>query len=309
MGSKYLGIDIGGTKTNVGIVDEDGSILAKAKFSTYAGACEESIKRISASIKSFLDVKGYRPEDIAFIGAGVPGTVDTRTGFVDYCPNLHWIDEPAGEYFRKHLGREVAIVQDSRAAAFGELLFGAGRGFSDIICLTLGTGIGGGIIVGGKIFNGGMNTAGELGHTPIVKNGKPCVCGVGGCLERYVSGTAILSRALESFPEKFEGREKKSETVFELAYAGDAQALALISDCVDDLAFGIACAVDLLSPQAVVISGGLCEHESLIIRPLIERVPKFGYFSWVKKNALVIKKAELLGDAPMIGAAMLYRSL
>jgi glucokinase len=308
---KYnLGVDIGGTKINMGVVSENGAVLYKKKIATLnMEDRREGIRRISGEIRAFLKENGLDLADIAFIGAGVPGTVDTKTGFVDYCPNLNWIDQPIGDYFLESLDREVKLIQDSRAAAFAEYLYGAGRGFSDIICLTLGTGIGCGIIIGGRIFHGGMNTAGEVGHMPIAKHGRKCVCGAEGCLEQYSSGTALITRALERFPEKFEGREKRSETVFEMAYAGDADALGLIGDFVDDLAFGIANVVDVLSSQAVVISGGLCEHESLVIEPLKKKVPEYGYFGWKKQDRLKILKAELTSDAPMIGAAMLYKSL
>jgi len=305
-----LGVDIGGTKINMGIVREDGAILYKKKIATVNEEDRrEGIRKTSAAILAFLKENGLSLDDISFIGAGVPGTVDTRTGFVDYCPNLNWIDQPIGDYFFEFLHREVKIIQDSRAAAFAELLYGAGRGFSDIICLTLGTGIGCGIIIGGRIFNGGMNTAGEVGHMPIQKHGRPCVCGAKGCLEQYASGTAVIYRAMELFPEKFEGREKKSETVFEMAYAGDKEAGDLIAACMDDLAFGIANVIDVLSSEAVIISGGMCEHESLVIEPLKKKVPEYGYFSWTKLDRLKILKAELGSDAPMIGAAVLYKSL
>ncbi|MDF2927012.1 MAG: hypothetical protein K0R57_5926 [Paenibacillaceae bacterium] len=243
------------------------------------------------------------------MGAGVPGTASTATGIIDYCPNLDWSDEPAGSYFAEFLGREVKLIQDSRAAAAAEMLYGAGREFSDILCVTIGTGIGSGIISQRKLLNGGMNTAGELGHMSIAKGGRPCVCGSCGCLEQYVSGTAIIQRALERFPAKIEGQPENSETVFSLAYSGDRQALELLDACMDDLAFGISNTVAILSPQAVIISGGLCEHDSLVIAPLAKKIPKYGYKSWVKKAALKILKAELGSDAPMIGAASLYKVL
>lgn len=303
-----LGVDIGGTKINMGVVDENGKIIAQEKIPMIESHdIRDIIKKVSNQIMRFIDINDLLMKDINFIGIGLPGTVNIENGFVDYCPNLHWIDEPAGDYFQQYLGRDVKIIQDARAAALAEKLFGAGKEFSNILLITIGTGIGGGIIINDMLFHGGMNTAGEVGHMPISKNGRQCVCGVKGCLEQYASGSAFLKRALESFPDKFKDKEKNTETLFEMAYNGDKAALSLISDCVDDLAYGLAIVADILSPQAIIVSGGLCEHESLVVTPLRKKVPQYGYFSWTKKNMLNIVKAQLGSDAPMIGASALYR--
>lgn len=304
---KYnLGIDIGGTKINIGLIDENGKIYAKTKMQTdHALHAMDTVNILSGEIKRFINSNGLELNDISFIGAGVPGTVDIKTGFVDYCPNLHWIDEPVGDFFEKYLGREVKVIQDARAAALSEKLFGAGQGFENMILITIGTGIGGGIIVNNKLFHGGMNTAGEVGHMPIDKKGRQCVCGIDGCLEQYASGSAFIKRAIERYPAKFKGQ--KTETLFEMAYQNDKDALLVIEECLDDLAFGLAVVVDILSPEAIIVSGGLCEHESLVVKPLRDKVPQYGYFSWTKKNQLKILKAKLGSDAPMIGASALYR--
>lgn len=312
MADKYsVGIDIGGTKVNIGIVKENGEVIDKVKIpASRTKEYEKFIADICSALEELLVKNQLDMEDIFFIGAGVPGTVDSKTGYVTYCPNLFWYDVPVGELFQKQLGREVKIMQDSRNAALAETLLGAGKEFQNTMCISIGTGVGCGIIIDRKIFNGGMNTAGELGHTPIVKDGRECVCGNKGCLERYVSGTGIAERAVERFPEKFKREEdKKSEYVFELAYAGDEEILAFIDECVDYLAFGIANAVCLMSPEAIIISGGLCVHEELIIKPLRDKIMSRGYYSWTSQNNLKVCKAELGSDAAMIGAALLYNSL
>lgn len=153
-----------------------------------------------------------------------------------------------------------------------------------------------------------MNTAGELGHTVFEKNGLSCICGNQGCLERYSSGTGIIQRAMQMFPDKFKNMAHKSESVFELAYRGDQEILTFIKVVVEDLAVGIANAVSLLSPQAVILSGGLCEHEDLIIKPLGELIYQYGYHSWVRKRQLKVERAQMGSDAPMIGAALLYKT-
>ncbi len=307
-GTCSIGIDIGGTKVNIGIVDSGGEIVAKRKFPTGKNMhARDCIRNISAEVKLLLEENGFVLEEIGFLGAGVPGTVNAETGHVAYCPNLAWKDVPAGSYFREMLGHDVRIVQDCRAAGFAELLYGAGRGFSDLLCVTLGTGIGGGVIINRKIFHGSMNTAGEIGHIIIVKDGRLCSCGNHGCLERYSSGSGIMEQALERFPGKLTDGNRNTEYVFDLAKNGDAEARELIRESVEYLAIGIANFVDIFSPQAVIISGGMCEHRDLIIDPLKLLVPKFGYASWVERNTLRIEKAMLGSDAPMIGAASLNR--
>ena len=303
-----IGVDIGGTKTNLGLVTDKGKVLASAKLPTRKDSPETLVKEIADCANGLLKAQGLSLQDVAFIGAGVPGTVDTSTGLVSYCPNLEWYDVPIGDFFFQAFAREVKVAQDSRNGALAEKLFGAGKDYTDLLCITIGTGIGCGIILGGKVLNGAMNTAGEVGHTPIVKDGLPCMCGKRGCLERYVSGTGIAERALQAHPELFEGREAKSETVFELAYQGNRDMLALIDESMDYLAMALANAVSLLSPQTIIISGGLCVHDELVVKPLKEKIYHYGYYSWTRLNKLTVQKALLGSDAPMIGAAMLGRA-
>ena len=306
---KNIGIDIGGTKVLMGIMDENANILTSKQIPTLPEEDpRKMIYEIICAMNLMLNETGLDLNNIDFIGAGVPGTVDTNTGIVQYCPNIEWINVPAGQYFGELTGREVKICQDSRLAALGELLFGAGKGYHDLACITLGTGIGCGIIVHDTIFNGGMNTAGELGHIVIEPDGRPCPCGRKGCLERYSSGTGILLGAYEKFPDKLKAYSK-AEDIFEMAYSGHEQAIKLIEDSVDKLAYGIATLVNLLSPQIIVFSGGMCVHEKLIIEPLKKKIHEKGYIAWTKKKELVIKKALLEDKAAMIGASVLYKGI
>lgn len=305
-----VGIDIGGTKVNIGLVTENGKVIDTIRVPVQTQlSAPKFIEILCGEIDRLLEQNHFTKEQIHFFGAGVPGTADIHTGYVEYCPNLHWEDVPAGEIFKENLGAKVVISQDSRCAAWAEYLLGAGKKYSSIFCVAVGTGIGGGIILDGKIFHGGMNTAGEIGHSVFQKDGRACVCGNHGCLERYSSGTGIIDRAMELFPEKFSDLPKKSESVFQLAYQGDPQALDLIGQVVEDLAVGIANVVSILSPEAVIISGGLCDHDELFIKPLNELVYHYGYHSWVRKKLLKIEKAQMGSDAPMIGAALLYKAL
>lgn len=303
---KYLiGIDIGGTKTNIGIVQEDGSVLAQRRLpSDTRDGISAFVDAIDEEINCLLVENNMKLEDIADIGIGIPGTVDTKNGIVEYSSNLFGTDVAIGPVFEKKLGRKVTLIQDSWAAAWGEKLFGAGKDYENFCCVTLGTGIGCGIIAEGEIFRGTMNSAGEIGHTPIIMGGRKCSCGNYGCLECYSSGTGILKQALELFPEKLRGDER-AEKVFELADNGDAQAASLIEDAVNKLAYGLAILVNLFAIDTFLISGGLCVHKKRIIDPLPPLIEKYGYDSWTRKKRIKVIQAELGSDAPMIGAAFI----
>ncbi|HTP09712.1 MAG TPA: ROK family protein, partial [Anaerolineae bacterium] len=282
-----MGIDIGATKANIGLITSAGKIIDAVRIPVQRDASAECfIETLCGAVDRLLEANGLTKSDCTFFGVGVPGTADYATGLVEYCPNLGWEDVPAGALFKKYLGADVVISQDSRLAAWAEYLLGAGRGYSSIICVTIGTGIGSGIVIDGKIFHGALNTAGEIGHSVFEKDGRPCNCGNRGCLERYASGTGMIDRALETYPEKFVDRPHQAETIFELAYAGDREMFDLIRQVVEDLAVGIANAVAILSPEAVIISGGLCIHDELIIKPLSELVYQYGYHSWTRKKQL-----------------------
>ena len=159
------GIDIGGTKANIGLVKENGIVINSEHIPVQRNLSpEQFIAEICDNLDKLIQANGLKLEEIESIGVGVPGTADITTGYVEYCPNLRWEDVPAGALFKKYLGREVIVSQDARLAAWAEYLFGAGRKYKSFICVTLGTGIGAGIILDGRIFHGSMNTAGEIGH-------------------------------------------------------------------------------------------------------------------------------------------------
>ncbi|MEA5003098.1 MAG: ROK family protein [Christensenella sp.] len=306
---KNIGIDIGGTKVMLGVVDEEGTILIKKKIPMQPElSAENMIGQIAQEARRMLDDANIGMEEISFVGAGVPGTVDTAAGIVEYCPNICWDSVPAGKYFREALGKETLLSQDSRLAALGESLFGAGRDYGSIACITIGTGIGCGLIYGKKIFGGGLGTAGELGHIVCEADGRQCPCGNRGCLERYSSGTGILLEAKESYPVQFAGTVR-TEDVFDLAYAGSTSAKEVIARSVSRLADGIVTLVNIFAPEAVIISGGLCEHKELVIEPLQNAVQMRGYPAWTRQSRLPVRKAELGADAPMIGASALYRGI
>lgn len=308
-GRLTAGVDIGGTKINLGIVDDAGTVITSAQMPTLTSESpQHNAHAIAHRLDELTAEAGLVRNDLAFLGVGVPGTADLETGIVEYCPNLGWIDEPLGTFMQDITGLPVRVVQDSRNSAWAEWLFGAGRGRGSLISLTVGTGIGCGIVLDGKILMGEMNTAGELGHSLLYRGGKPCSCGNLGCVERYASGTGILERALDEIPEALEGLPATTETVFALAGKGEPSALKLIGDCVDDLANAVVNAVNLLSIPSVIVSGGLCVYQELFVDPLARRINEYAYFPWKRKGLLQVVQSAMGSDAPMVGAASLDRA-
>ena len=307
--TKYrVGIDVGGTKVGLGLLEPDGRIVRSNVIGTpsFAEGADAFVERICEAFHALLSQGGVSPSQIEGLGVGVPGTVTWKTGTVRYCPNLFGaVQLPMADMFEQRLGIRPSVVQDSWAAAYAEYEFGQRRAFSNMLCVTVGTGIGCGVILNGHVFGGALGTAGELGHVPIVFQGRKCVCGQHGCLERYVSGTAIYAQAMERFPDKLRGMPQKAESVFTLAYAGDKDALKLIGECADWLAYGLTLAIDLLAVDTVVISGGVSAHKKLLIDPLEEKIRAYAYPPWARNERLKVLQAVLGSEAPMVGAAFL----
>ncbi len=308
MGSYRVGIDIGGTKTALGLMTQEGQILRQDVIATPAFAQKEEafVETVCGALLALLEQSRVGREEVDALGIGVPGTTDFRHGVVRYCPNMPgMVGFPLADRFEKRLGLRPTVVQDSWAAAYAEFAVGGQRKNPNMLCVTVGTGIGCGVVLQGRVFGGALGTAGELGHVPIVWEGRPCACGRRGCLERYVSGTAILTQAMERFPQKLAGMPAKAESVFTLAYGGDGDALALLEECVDLLAYGLSLAIDLLAVDTVVLSGGVSAHRQLMVDPLEEKIRNYAYPPWAKNERLRVIPAVLGVQAPMVGAAFL----
>ncbi|MGN0753959.1 MAG: ROK family protein [Aristaeellaceae bacterium] len=305
-----LGIDIGGTKVLGGLIDEQGRTHDRFRLASKAYATPQALAgAIGKSVSQLLRDNQLRLCDISHLGVGIPGTADWTTGHVIYSPNLFGKSVPLGDYLEEAIGLRPTIVQDSWAAAYAEYLWGQKKAYSDMVCVTLGTGVGCGIIQQGRVYSGILHTAGEIGHVSIDMNGRLCGCGRRGCLELYASGTGIYSQARERFPEKLTNKPLCAETVFELAYAGDEDALELIHESVDKLAFGLGTLINILACNNIFISGGLSAHEDLMIKPLSEAIVRYGYPAWSSRVRPLVQKAALRDEAPMIGAAFLTTDL
>ena len=310
----YVGIDLGGTKTNIAIIDDNGQIVCSKKVYT-RNADEDSksvIRKIIEITKNMMEQLGSE-NTIESIGIGIPGTVERKDGTVLFAPNLGWKDVPIKKLFSQVFKQPIYVGQDTEAAALGEFLYGAGRGMKDLVCITIGTGVGCGLIIAGKLHKGKYFTAGEFGHTMVERDGLDCNCGKKGCLEAYASGTAILNRFKmeieKGSPSPLTLRksleELRTEDIFDEAKKGDKLALSVINDAIDYLSMGITNSINLICPEIIILSGGIGIEKELFIKPLIEKTYSRIYSLLVDK--VKITTAELGEYAPLIGAAMLFK--
>lgn len=301
-----ISVDIGGTKTMIGLIDEAGVILDRRRIASKDYSSPKAlVSAVSAEATELLGAHGLRPCDICHFGVGVPGTADWENGIVLYSPNLMGENVPLADYLEEALGMRPTIVQDSWAGAYAEYLFGQKKAYQDMMCITLGTGIGCGIIRSGRVFSGAMRTAGEIGHVSIDPHGRLCSCGRRGCLETYASGTGIYMLAAERFGEDMAGLPQNAETVFAMARQGHPKARELLGESSDRLAFGIAALIDIFSCADIFISGGLAGYEEYFVTPLSEKIRAYGYPGWSRRFAPFVRRAALGYDAPFIGAAFL----
>lgn len=301
----YIGIDVGGTNLKAGLVDEAGNIVKVERVPLDFQGPERFAEILAELSKRVIQ------EKVRWVGVGLPGAVDG--GDVLFTTNIPMENVPLERLFRKHLDLPLLLGNDADCAAVGEFFGGAGKGTRDFAVVTLGTGVGAGIIVDGKL-RGGLASS-EAGHMVIIQDGEPCNCGRRGCWERYASATGLIQqtkRAMEAHPESLlheiaaengvEGR-----TAFQAAEAGDETALEVCRNYVNYLAGGLTSLINILRPEAVAIGGGVAAApERLLLEPLREAVAKES-FSRHGGRITKVLRAELGNDAGIIGAAMLGR--
>ncbi len=295
-----LGIDIGGTKVNLVVTDAAGELLGQRVLRVPQGiSCKDMTQEAARAALDMLRELNIDKAQVCTPGIGIPGTVKGQ--MVLNAPNLHWQDELCGEYFRQAFGMTPILTQDTRAAAWGEYCLGEAKGRRCILCVTLGTGIGCGIVLNGAIYDGALGTAGEIGHIPVEPNGRLCNCGRRGCMEAYASGMG-LQRTLEA-DETLLSRIPDTHALFTAAQNGDGQALSILDEATTYIAQALSAAVNLFSPDALILSGGLSE-QALYVQPVIDKLRKMAYALAVGDRLLL--GTSLLGpDAPALGAAML----
>ena len=317
-----IGIDLGGTNIAIGLCDGELNIIDKDSIPTRRERdAEEIVKDMAALTMKIVERNKLVAENIDYVGIASPGTVNSQTGIVEYCNNIKMLDFPLVECFKKYcpVGK-VYIANDANAAALGESLAGSGKGSPTLVMITLGTGVGGGVILDGKIFAGGQSPAGtELGHTVIVAGGRQCSCGRRGCWEAYSSATALTEMTKERMAELEAGgipsllfeEEKKRDnvsarTAFDAMKRGDEIAKEIVDDYIEYLAAGITNMINIFQPHILCIGGGVCNEGEGLTRPLIEIVEREQYTrNSPKKTKVVI--ASLGNDEGIIGAAGLGR--
>lgn len=308
----YAGLDLGGTFVKGGIVDEKGNILITDKIPTgkerpygeIAADMAELVKKLAAELR--LPVA-----ELAAVGIGSPGTIDSKNGVIYYSNNIAWNNVPLCSEIEKHLGKRVYVTNDANAAALGEAWCGAGRKYDSIVFITLGTGVGGGVIIDGKLFQGYRSAGAELGHAVIKMGGEPCTCGRRGCFEAYASATALIRQtkaAMKKHPESklwelTEGDIERVEgkTAFDGFALGDPTAKRVVSRYIKYLAEGLTNICNEFRPEAIVLGGGVCGAGDVLLKPLKRKVNRLIY-GGTKYAPVKIVVASLGNDAGLVGA-------
>ena len=317
-----VGIDLGGTNIAAGICDENLNIVVKGSVPTLADRDPELIvKDMSALVDRLLEQAGITASDVSYVGIAAPGSINPETGVVEYSNNIQMSNFPICELFKKYSPiKEVYIANDANAAALGEALAGAAKGAGVALMITLGTGVGGGVIMNGKIFAGGLNHSGtELGHTVLVSGGRQCTCGRRGCWEAYSSATALSKMTKEKMTElslkgissKMHGQERPDGSVsarvaFAAMKEGDPYAKEVCDEYIRYLAEGITNMINIFQPHILCIGGGVCNEKEYLTVPLTEIVERDQYTRTNKVKTKIVT-ATLGNDAGIIGAASLGR--
>jgi len=296
-----IGIDLGATFVKMGLVDDKGKVCFRRKIETPPSSNKAFL--IDAIIDNIRDIIKASSKKVSGVGIGVPGPVDSKKGIVHYFPNIKgWEEVPLKSILEKKLSLDLELDNDVNAMTLGEFVFGAGKYCDNLVCLTLGTGVGGGIIIGGKLYRGGSMCAGEIGHMPINETGPKCNCGGIACLERYIGNRYILERAKKAF-----GSNITLETLTSLAKSGNKKAIAIWTDVAEKLGVALVEVVNLLNPDKIVIGGGVSKAGSLILNPLKRQIKGRAMKDQAKHVKIVL--AKLGADAGIIGASLLYSNV
>ncbi len=311
----YIGIDLGGTNIVAGVVDEKYNILAKARVKTnLPRPSVEIIDDMALVAKTAVEEAGIKMSDVEWVGVGSPGLVNKYKGIVEYACNLGFDNIDLAGMIKERLGVECYVENDANAAAYGEMLAGAGKGTNSFVAITLGTGVGGGVIMDGKMLNGLNCAGGELGHIVINVGGEPCGCGRKGCWEAYASATACIRQTKRAMEEHKDSKmwelvdgnidEVNGRTAWDAMRAGDKYGAEVVDRYIYYIATGVANIINIIRPEVLCIGGGICNEKEYLMKPLREYVEKETYGN-NENNFTKVVVAELGSDAGLIGAALL----
>lgn len=300
---KYLGIDIGGTAVKMGIITEKGDILYKADYNVAFDDYETPILTTTlSSTDLFLQKSQTDLAEIAGIGVSATGQIDIVTGTVIGTAGhiKNWVGTAIKEAFEEKYHKKTTVLNDGNAAVIGEQWMGRAKGYKNVVAVTIGTGVGGGIIADSKVLNGSKGIAGEIGHFSIHTQGLPCTCGNHGCYERYASTTALVKMVRERY-QKLPDTKVNGKVIFDILKSGDSELETIVTEWMDHIVIGLVNLVHIFNPDIILIGGGVSRQEELFIQKVREKVlknvmPRFA-------ENLKIESAKLLNDAGIIGAA------
>lgn len=302
-----IGIDIGGTAIKAGIVDQRGVILQELMVNTQSQMGYAQV--LNDLVLLIKELHRFAPEEIA-VGIGIPGIVSADGATVFSCPNLNWRNRPLKQDLENALSLEVLLVNDATAACIAEAAFGSTQGRSSSVMLTLGTGVGGGVIINDRVISGAHGVASEVGHMIMEANFYDCGCGKNGCLETFASATALIRYCQKQIAEGVETDLKANENfdarrIFEAAIAGDSLAMAAINRLAKYLGWAIANISDIIDPEIVVIGGGLSNAGEFLLEKIRTETSKHLTYPHYAVPEIVL--ANFRNEAGVIGAANLNR--
>lgn len=310
-----IGVDLGGTNIVAGVIDNEYKIIGKGKMKTNAPRpAEEIFEDIAKCVELACKDAGISIEDVASVGIGTPGSVVKETGYIDFANNLDFQNVPAVEIFHRFLpGVKVYLENDANCAALGEALAGTGIGRKSFVAVTLGTGVGSGYVLDGKIVSGCNDAGGEFGHMCIKFDGEECNCGRRGCWERYAAATALIRQTKAAMEEDKESKMWKlcggkienanGRTAFDAMRAGDNTATSVVKNYLEYVAIGTVDIVNALQPEMICFGGGISNEGETLLGPIREYVEKYRYTRFAKIQT-EIRCASLGNDAGIIGAAL-----
>lgn len=306
-----VGIDLGGTNIKGGLVRRDGSVVLRESIKTEVqNGPDHVVSRIAMLTRKLIADGGVSVGDVAAVCVGSPGPLDSSQGIVHEAPNLGWVNLPLAAKLRRELNMEVFVENDANVAGFGEAWAGAARDAKCALILTLGTGVGGGIVINGQLWRGVADTAGELGHLTIDYNGRLCTCGNKGCIEAYASATGVAARFKEAVlagresslkKDIIAGKEVDAEAIHVAAVAGDELSREIFEETGKYLGIAVASFVNIFNPDYIVLHGGMVNAGEMLFAPLRKEM-HWRCFKSSQRN-LHIFPSELGGNAGIIGAA------
>lgn len=310
-----IGVDLGGTNIAVGVVTEDLKIIGRGKVKTNCPRpAAEIFDDIAVAVDMAIKDAGISMDDVVSVGVGTPGSVNKATGYIEFANNLDFNKVPAKEMLEERIGKTVYLDNDANCAALGEAVAGVGKGVGNFVAITLGTGVGSGIIIDGKIVNGVNYAAGEMGHMVIMVDGEQCNCGRRGCWEQYASATALIAQTkdamrhdhdsvmwqlVEDNIDKVNGR-----TAFDAMRLEDKTAKAVVDRYIYYVAAGVINIINALQPDIICVGGGIGHEGETILKPLRRHIKRERYSIYAAKQTEVVA-AELGNDAGIFGAALL----